>query len=341
MTTFIARTPLDLLAVVPPALGFHPEQSVVLLTFGAEPACHVRLDLPVTDDDRAGVTGLLRTLVARRGARQVAVVLYTDDAGAAVALAEVLVPAVLEVGADVVDVLRVDDGTYFAVDDSEDPGTAFDLDEHPFTQRYARTGREVLDTREALAETLVCRDLADVEEVAAAGHRIADGLLAAGARAAATDPDKRCSLDEVLGVELAEQGRWLQQRIRSALAAPDELGPSDAGRMLVLVALDRLREVALAEMDRAGALGHLELWRSLVRRSPDDLRAGPAGLLAFAAWLDGQGALAWCALERCFGHDPDDVLGQHVAALLESATPPTVWTPIPERELRVFEEEAS
>lgn len=339
MTTFIARTPTDLLAVVPPALGFHPEQSVVLLTFGHHPELtsgfHVRLDLPVGDEARAEVTAMLRDLVVRKGVGQAAVVLYTDDPGAATAFCDVLVPALVGVGTEIVDLIRVHDGRYYPVGE-DDPGTPYDLDGHPLTIEHADSGREIQSSRAALAATLLGRASADTVEVRAAADRAADQLLTAGARAAAETSGRRPSLVRALSDELAVQGRWLQERIRSALGAPDELSATDAGRIVVLVALEVLREVAWAEIDRAGSLAHLNLWRSLVRRAPAELRSGPAALLAFAAWLDGQGALAWCALELCFADSPDDPLGQYVATLLESATPPTVWTPILESELQVF-----
>jgi hypothetical protein len=64
-----------------------------------------------------------------------------------------------------------------------------------------------------------------------------------------------------------------------------------------------------------------------VRQSPEHLVAPAAGLLAFAAWLSGDGALAWCAVERSLGADPDHTLAKLVARALEEAIPPTEWSP--------------
>jgi hypothetical protein len=94
--------------------------------------------------------------------------------------------------------------------------------------------------------------------------------------------------------------------------------------------------VAWAEISRAEATRHVDLWRDLVRRCPLDLLPGPSCLLAFAAWLAGQGALAWCALDRCFEVDPDYSMADCVAQLLASAVPPSVWTPIAEHDLPAF-----
>ena len=45
-TTLTARTPEDILAVVPVVLGFEPTESLVMLTFGSDPPFHARVDLP-------------------------------------------------------------------------------------------------------------------------------------------------------------------------------------------------------------------------------------------------------------------------------------------------------
>jgi hypothetical protein len=80
----------------------------------------------------------------------------------------------------------------------------------------------------------------------------------------------------------------------------------------------------------------VELWRDVVRRCPTELLAAPASLLAFAAWLAGDGALAWCALDRCALADPDYRMAGLVAHTLEQALPPSVWTPLPDSALTVL-----
>ena len=62
-----------------------------------------------------------------------------------------------------------------------------------------------------------------------------------------------------------------------------------------------------------------------MRRLPATHVAGPAAVLAFAAWLAGDGALSWCAVDRCRESDPTHSLAGLVAQLLESATPPDTW----------------
>ena len=98
-----------------------------------------------------------------------------------------------------------------------------------------------------------------------------------------------------------------------------------------------VRDVAWSLMSREDARRHVEVWRDVVRRCPTELLAAPASLLAFAAWLAGDGALAWCALDRSALADPDYRMAGLVAHTLEHALPPSTWTPLPESALTVLD----
>jgi hypothetical protein len=136
--------------------------------------------------------------------------------------------------------------------------------------------------------------------------------------------------------DLADEARWVQRTVRRHVRTSTTLSAEDAGRMLALTSVELLRDVAWAEMSRAHASGHVELWRDLVRRCPPPLLPAAASLLAFAAWLHGDGALAWCALDRCHEVDPGYSMAECVALLLEGAVPPTSWPGIDEDDLPVF-----
>ncbi|MFM9735908.1 DUF4192 family protein, partial [Streptomyces niveiscabiei] len=76
--------------------------------------------------------------------------------------------------------------------------------------------------------------------------------------------------------------------------------------------------------------------RDVVRRSPLEALAPAAALLAFAAWLTGDGALAWCAVDRCQESDPDYGLAGLVSQALAGAVPPSAWSPFPTEMLTLF-----
>ncbi len=65
--------------------------------------------------------------------------------------------------------------------------------------------------------------------------------------------------------------------------------------------------------------------RRAAGRGPVDRCRTTTAVLAFAAWLLGDGALAWCAVDRCRDAEPSHSLAGLVAQLLESATSPDHW----------------
>ena len=89
-------------------------------------------------------------------------------------------------------------------------------------------------------------------------------------------------------------------------------------------------------MSHVNARDHVDLWRDVVRRAPAELRADPAALLGFAAWLSGHGALAWCAVELAQESDPDHGLAALLTTALSAAVPPTAWEPFGRDGLSLF-----
>ena len=61
-----------------------------------------------------------------------------------------------------------------------------------------------------------------------------------------------------------------------------------------------------------------------------------ACLAAFAAWLQGDGALAWCAVERALAADPAYSWADLIVQSLEQAVSPSVWQPFPTEEIERF-----
>ncbi len=271
--TYVARSPVDLIALVPVVLGFHPDDSVVLMTFGRPGASfHARVDLPVSAGEQREVADALGRAVAANRLGQAALVLYSDDEQVCASMAGLVLTRLGRLGCEVLDVLRVDDGRWFPLPEDGSPGTPYDLQTHPFTARHVFEGRVVHGDRAELADTLVGTDEGDAVAVALAATRFADHVLVVH-----DEPG-------MLQTEARWLRRWVRRRVRSA--AP--LDAHDAGRALVLASLQATRDVAWAEISRPRATAHVELWRELVRRAPRDLVPGPAALLAFAAWQAGR-----------------------------------------------------
>lgn len=324
--SYTARTPEDLIALAPYLLGFHPTESVVVLTFGAPGGSfHARVDLPDGPDDRAEVCGVICHAVRRNRAPVTAVLVFSDHVERSRAVCADLVPALVEAGASVIDAIRADGHCWWSVLDADPEPHPYDVSCHPFTAAQVFEGNAALASRAELAGTLVGSDPAEAESVGRAAVVAVDTLVSSAhagpARAA-----------------VHAQAQWLCDRLARAARDGELLPTDDAGRALALVRLPELRDVAWARVPRDQARVHVDLWRDLVRRAPPDLVPAAAAVLGFLAWLAGDGALAWCAVDRCLEADPGDNLAHRVADLLQGAVPPTSWTPVPAGDLPVLDD---
>lgn len=313
---FRVRSETDVLALVPFTFGFHPHRSLVLIMVSSPGRpFSARVDLPDDPADLEEVVAELATAAERNGggARTCAlVVVYTDEHELA-ELASCLLTVELEaLGTDVVVAIRADRNRWYRlggedVDGQGGEGVAYDITGHQLAARSVVDGRVLFASREELAASLDLGDPAHAQRVAAA-H-------------AALTPSTAASPSAVLAEE-----RWLAAHLGSWLAQPP-LAPAILAQLLRDVADPPLRDLVWGRMTRENAADHVRLWTSVVRHSPPALVAPAAGLLAFAAWLSGDGALAWCAVERSRAADPDHQLARLVARVLEGAVPPWEWTP--------------
>ncbi|MGZ5418092.1 MAG: DUF4192 domain-containing protein [Nocardioides sp.] len=333
--TLRIKNPGDLLAAVPGFLGFHPRDSVVLLTTGAAAnPFHARVDMP---DDHEEVDELVAHLVQvsrRAGTDQVALVVYSDDAALADLLLVTLETDLADAGVVVVVAVRADGERWFCLTgchgDCVAEGTPYDVSTHPITVEAVVEGRVVHDSREALRDSLVGGDPDEVECVAEAMDVAMDRFEAASRHPLGPPAP------EAARAHLVQEGRWVQHRVGRFVEDRQRLDAHDVGRLLVALASVEVRDVAWSEITRAAARAHVDLWRDVVRRSPLVALAPPAALLAFAAWLSGDGALAWCAVDRSQEAEPDYGMAALVAQTLACAMPPSAWEPLTPDMLSLF-----
>lgn len=320
MQPFLVRGPLDLVVLAPHVLGFRPEESVVLLSLGPGAGLHARVDLPSSPAEGRELAELLVAVTRERDVEAVALLLFAADAGQAVTLAEVLTAALRAAGVEVVDRLRVHAERFHRLDVPGDPGTPYDLSSHPLTVRRVFAGLRVHGSREELAATLRPGPHDDVEAVDRHARSIARRLAMAGSRPGGVAAEHR------------RQARWVRRRVDRWAEDGEPLADEDVGRVAALMAVAAVRDAVWVDLDRSRAADRLELWCDLLRRVPDDLVPGVAAVTAFVAWLTGDGAVAWCALERCAevtgGAEPDIVLVGLVTRLLAEAVSPDAWTPM-------------
>jgi hypothetical protein len=223
-------------------------------------------------------------------------VIYDDVAALAGRLARRLALAFRDGGVDVLECVRVCGGHWFLpLGRHPARGVAYDVSEHRFRVAGVVAGHVTESSRAALAARL--------------------------------DPSPE------LQAAVAKALRW------AVPPEPDEVGAlvdelvestptvNDVARLLLGVMTIEGRDAAWARMSRQNAPAHVELWTTVLRGASRPMAAQPAALLAFASWLEGHGALAWCAVDRCLESDPDHRLGQLVAEVLQRAVAPSAWEP--------------
>jgi len=298
---YVATGPEDLIALAPTVLRFDPEDSVVVMTFGRPGrSFHARVSLPERPRDQDEVATTILKAMTQNHLRECAILLYSSDRLVAVSQGRKLNRRLTNAGIRVVDVLHVAGDRYFRILRGDEVGTPFDISAHPFTARRVLDGVVVHRSRADLAATLGPDEAAEaaLPEVIEAAQRWLD------------QPDREA------------ESSWLRAMIRRALPT-GTVPATDLPRLLADLCDPRLSDLAWAAIDRKQSEAHIELWRDVVRRSPDEYVAAPACLLAFAAWLAGDGALAWCGLDRC-GPTPLP-MARMLEELLHAAVPPSLW----------------
>jgi len=311
-----ARTPEDLLAIVPVVLGFVPAESVVMLTFGAQRPFHARIDLPEAPTHALALwdelaAALLEPAVRHRADR-IVVVLYTGDAGRAEAAWRRIRRLAGQHDLTVLEVLRVGHGRYHPMRGGSaavrEQGVPFDIGDHRFLVEAVVSGRVTHASRADLAATLV-PDPEAVDRVAAHLRDLEPWQPVAPPPAA---------------VLLAE-GSWARDLVLAHALAGTDPTDEEVARLVRSMAALRVRDAAWSVIGREHGRAHRELWTRLLRRTPPSWTPPVATLLAFAAWQSGDGALAWCALDRCAEVDPDYSLAGLVSQVLSAAIAPTTW----------------
>ncbi len=303
--TITAGNPDDLLASVPVLLGFTPAESVVMLTVGSTGSFHARIDLPRSPTEQGKVIEVLLGPVLAHGVRRVAFVVYAASGTGVRDLVEALVSAFGEHDISVLDALHANGTEWFPALPGvglDAQGVPYDDRMNPISLQAVVDGHLMFSTREELAASL----RGEESSVAAvSSHLVAARPLSQH--------------------QIPAEGAWALAAVRRHLS--DQTLPDDSDTARLLRALHDLsiRDAVWCLMSPDNARGLVPFWTGVVRTSPVSVLAAPATLLAFAAWLSGRGALAWCALDRSNECDPDYSLAALLARMLDRAVPPSAW----------------
>jgi hypothetical protein len=302
MPTITIRTHQDAIAAVPHLLGFHPTESLVLMPFSPELPV-VRVDIPTTPKDRdalweQSLQDALGTHALRADGRaRMGAICFTQDRDNAEATGQDIARRLGDIGIGV-PVRLWTNGFVWSEFNTGDSGCC----SQEAADRMAATGVVAgrvrpAASREAMAATLI-------------GDR----------RPVATQLDQAYATADTPAAER----EWALQRLEEFLDDGTRLTDHDAARLLVAVQTTSTRDALWEEMALENSAAHQALWVDMTRRAPDEVRAPAASLAAFASWLSGDGAKAWCALDEV-PTGQNYPMAAIVAGALDGALPPSEW----------------
>ena len=290
-----AASPAQLVATLPYLFGFRPDQSVIILSLeGRRIEAAARLDAAVVLDarfDAAVLRARLASVVAQP--RLTIVVAWIDNLDDARRAINVVGGAI---GLPDMAVI-VSHGRCQA-----DGGPWQDCADH--LAEADEAGLTVLNSRAALLSSV-------------AGPAQGESAAIAQAWASACQ-----SVDALtLGQQRTRAGRVLAK----GLAEPGGLSLEGCLELAALARQGSVRDVMTLPLTMKSAKCHVELWRVVVAKVPDEAAPAVLGLLGLAAWLAGEGALQVCCLERGLAIDPGHSLLLLVEAINVAGVRPGEW----------------
>ena len=301
MERLVITTPDDLLNALPHVLGFEPRNSLITVPFRGG-GMTARVDIPTTAEERRGAIATIRSAYARNAqpGDLVAIVCVTDNVHTAQRCSSQLATALEQVGIHAPLRLWATDQRWMELNSGEG-GIRTAASAERIAAEAAFAGKAApASSRQALADSLAC------------DH---------GPVAAVLDQARHFAADSGIRAEHA----WAVERMERFDADGVRLTDPEAARMLLAIEHKPTRDALWTDMSRDNAASHNALWTDLTRRAPDEVRTPAATMLAFSAWLAGDGAKAWCALEQIPPDSPPYTMATVIATALHHATNPAAW----------------
>lgn len=317
------REPGELIAAIPPLLGFRPDDSLVLAVFD-DPArtgtgsprlrLTVRSDLPAPELRTELADHLVCPVLGAGPAEPCAVALIVVGGGAADPagplpqhdLPRVLEEAFGDVGVPVMHSLWVEairaGARWRCYDDPDCQGTVPDPRSTVVAATAAALGVSTFDSREDMAATIAPDDEESLARRAALVEQARSGHAPRQA--------------------VARGSELLGELISRPATEPFTLDDGQIADLALALSVPEIRDGLLGTAFTERSPSAERLWIELTRRVPAPHRAEPACLLGFSAYVRGDGALAGMALERAMDACPGHRLAQLLRCALDSGFPP-------------------
>lgn len=316
------REPAQLIASLPPLLGFRPADSLVVLGLGGSDGSQVcavvRLDLPPPEHEPDVVQTLMQVF-QENPVRAVNIVLTGRHPSQPPPssrpphrrLVDLLYEAFAVLGLAVQHVAWTPEirggARWRCYQDTKCEGVLPDDTSTVAAAVFAAGGNVTFESREELAEQLAPDDPTALQ------HRAE--LL----NAAVQELDPSVSPERLVAERTALVRSALERVRRGDLSFSDD----QVVELALALSDTRIRNacLALAAVPHANADAH-RLWLELVRRTPAPERTEPAVVLTYSAYLRGEGALAGIAAANALDANPNNTLAALFSRCLTAGVPP-------------------
>lgn len=299
-TVLRIREPGDILGLIPYLLGFHPTESLVAaFVRQRRVVVTARVDLGATADLEALIDQF--ELVADQvDTRALVLIGY----GADESVRDVMRGLADLIPFDLVDVLAVSGDRWWSVccdgDCCPAEGQAYDIETHPLAAEAVMAGISASGTRDDIMALTAGPPAAERDRLTAAAEACAGRV------------------DQLSQRRRRRRVRQLVDRVLSA-DGPTE---AEAVEIAVLVRDVGVRDEVWAMMTRQDAEAYVALWRRVVTVSVWPYEPAPLAMLGWAGWLDGNGALLNCCIDRLEQVAPDYSLLELCRQISNNAIPP-------------------
>ncbi|HEV7933632.1 MAG TPA: DUF4192 domain-containing protein [Actinomadura sp.] len=324
--SMVLRSPEEVIAAVPYLLGFHPDDSLVVVgSGGPNGTCAMRIDLPPAGaatgpEGRAEDIGEHLAEMLARNRFPMAVMVGYGPAGRVTPLIDAAGLALARRDVRVREALRVEGDRFWSylchdLECCPAEGTRFDISRSRVAAEATLEGHVALADRAELARTVAPLDgpaRGSMREATGRAERRLLGWIDADTEV--TDLQSR----------MIGEGLPFVRRVTDRVGAGDPpLGDDEIAWLGVLLTQLRIRDEAWVRVDQDRIEAHVGFWRGVVRRVEEPYVAAPACILAYAAYSSGDGGLANVALDRAVGADPDYSMAHLLHELMVSGIPPS------------------
>jgi len=317
MTTL--TSPHDLLAAIPFLIGYHPTDSLVIVSLKEDcVGMAMRVDYPSLEGANSSESfdALIYHLV-REGAHGALVVAYVPEGRTdGIEILENIATALTQVEIPIRESLLIWDGRWRSVLCGDRSCCPIDGNELPeiTTSRVAveqvAEGRPMpYGNREGMADSISALSLAtDAEFVA---------QVAAARIDSECDHLQKAQREGALAV-LDLASRFIAGSLGRDIADDQRLSAQVLGGLSDI----QVRDFALGSHDEVSIETYWTMWRYLIRIAPTGFIAPVASLLAALSYEKGEGALAQRCLDRALADDPSYSLASLLRRVFSAGWPP-------------------